>query len=161
MWCAVWKLRYWNILRKSGVYFSVNAMRAKNERIVRCSHGAENGILSNSNSHIWYSRSGRALLCWRNECGRLWVILGSAMQAPIHSVACVLILINFYQLQQALYNVYLSFYRRWQTSSKFSNTKSSNMPTRVISSHYINQSLTYISGSLWDLKLCQILDLAI
>ena len=39
------------------------------------------------NSHIRHSRAGRALLRWRKECGRLWVQLASAVQAPIHSVA--------------------------------------------------------------------------
>ena len=40
------------------------------------------------NSHIRHSRAGRALLCWMQECGRLRVQLRSAVQAPIHSVAC-------------------------------------------------------------------------
>ena len=40
-----------------------------------------------SNSHIRHSRAGRALLRWRKECGRLWVQLASAAQAPMHSVA--------------------------------------------------------------------------
>ena len=35
------------------------------------------------NSHIRHSRAGRALLRWRKECGRLWVQLASAVQAPI------------------------------------------------------------------------------
>ena len=39
------------------------------------------------NSHIRHSRAGRALLRWRKECGRLWVQLASAVQAPMHSVA--------------------------------------------------------------------------
>ena len=39
------------------------------------------------NSHIRHSRAGHALLRWRKECGRLWVQLASAVQAPIHSVA--------------------------------------------------------------------------
>ena len=38
------------------------------------------------NSHIRHLRAGRALLRWRKECGRLWVQLASAVQAPIHSV---------------------------------------------------------------------------
>ena len=41
------------------------------------------------NSHIRHSRAGRALLRWRKECGRLWVLLGSAVQAPIHSSMCI------------------------------------------------------------------------
>ena len=40
-----------------------------------------------SNSHIRHSRAGRAFLRWRKECGRLWVQLASAVQAPMHSVA--------------------------------------------------------------------------
>ena len=40
-----------------------------------------------TNSHIRHSRPGRALLRWTKECGRLWVQLASAVQAPIHSVA--------------------------------------------------------------------------
>ena len=47
------------------------------------------------NSHIQHSRAGHALLRWRKECRRLWVLLGSAVQPPIHSVACALILIKF------------------------------------------------------------------
>ena len=39
------------------------------------------------NSHIRHSRAGRALLRWRKVCGRLWVQLTSAVQAPMHSVA--------------------------------------------------------------------------
>ena len=39
------------------------------------------------NSHIRHSRAGRAHLRWRKECGRLWVQLASAVQAPMHSVA--------------------------------------------------------------------------
>ena len=39
------------------------------------------------NSHIRHSRAGRAFLRWRKECGRLWVQLASAVQAPMHSVA--------------------------------------------------------------------------
>ena len=56
------------------------------------------------NSHIRHSRAGRTLLRWRKECGRLWVQLASAVQAPMRSVAyiCTLILINFYQWHQAL-----------------------------------------------------------
>ena len=42
---------------------------------------------STSNSHIRHSRACRALLRWRKECGRLWVQLASAVQAPMHSVA--------------------------------------------------------------------------
>ena len=43
-------------------------------------------VPKHQNSHIRHSRAGRALLRWRKECGRLWVLLGSAVQAPIHSV---------------------------------------------------------------------------
>ena len=39
------------------------------------------------NSHIRHSCAGRALLRWRKECGRLWVQLARAAQAPMHIVA--------------------------------------------------------------------------
>ena len=38
-----------------------------------------------SNSHIWHSRTGRALLRSRKECRRLWVQLRSAVQAGPHT----------------------------------------------------------------------------
>ena len=47
------------------------------------------GLYPTNNSHIWHSRVGRALLHWRKECGRLWVLLGNAAQAPINHVANV------------------------------------------------------------------------
>ena len=53
------------------------------------------GLVRVRNSHIRHSRTGRALLRWGKECGRLWVLLASAVRAPMHSVAWVLTLINF------------------------------------------------------------------
>ena len=43
------------------------------------------------NSHIRHSHVGRALLRSRTECGRLWVLLGSAVQAgpPTQSGMCI------------------------------------------------------------------------
>ena len=38
------------------------------------------------NSHIRHSRAGRALLRSRKECGWLWVLLGSAVQACPHTL---------------------------------------------------------------------------
>ena len=61
-------------------------------------NGSQMKYLSD-NSHIWYLHTDHTLLRWRKECGQLGVLLarGSAVQAPIHSVACVIFLINFYQ----------------------------------------------------------------
>ena len=66
------------------------------------------------NSHIRHSRSGRALLRWRKVCGRLWVQLTSAVQAPMHSVAYVhwFLLISTSVIKR-YNNLYLSFHRRW------------------------------------------------
>ena len=66
------------------------------------------------NSHIRHSRAGRALLRWRKECGRLWVQLASAVQAPMHSVAYVhwFLLISTSDIKR-YNNLYLYFYRRW------------------------------------------------
>ena len=46
--------------------------------------------------------AGHAFLRWRKECGRLWVLLESAVQAPIPSITCAIKLIDFYQWYQAL-----------------------------------------------------------
>ena len=37
------------------------------------------------NCHIRHSRAGRALQCWRRECGRLWVQLASAAYSPVYA----------------------------------------------------------------------------
>ena len=42
-------------------------------------------MLDGANSHIRHSRAGRALLPSRKECGWLWVLLGSAVQAGPHT----------------------------------------------------------------------------
>ena len=44
-------------------------------------------------SEVRQSRAARALLRWRKECGWIWVLLASSMQASLRSVAYVLILI--------------------------------------------------------------------
>ena len=53
----------------------------------RIKGATNNHVAWRKNSHIRHSRAGRALLPWRKECGRLWVQLASAVQAPMHSVA--------------------------------------------------------------------------
>ena len=45
-------------------------------------------------AHIRHSRAGRALLRSRKECGRLWVLLGSAVQAGPHTQ--IGLCINYY-----------------------------------------------------------------
>ena len=57
-------------------------------------------VLECSYSQIWHSCTGCALLHWRKK---MWVAIGATAECnagPIHSVACVLILINFYQWHQ-------------------------------------------------------------
>ena len=65
----------------------------KHDGVIKWKHVPSHGPFirrihrSSVNSHIRHSRAGRALLRWRKECGRIWVQLASAAQAPIHSVA--------------------------------------------------------------------------
>ena len=68
------------------------------------------------NSHIRHSRAGRALLRWRKECGRLWVLLGSAVQAGPHTLCGMCIDSHLFISTKDIKlcnNLYLSFYRRW------------------------------------------------
>ena len=97
--------------------------------------------------HIWNSYMFWSL-SWRVRRGMYIFFFNlhasaSAVQTPMHSVAHVnwFLLISTSNIKR-YYSLYLSFYRRWYSSSKVNNTEFSNMSLYRSSGHDINLSFT-------------------
>ena len=114
-----------------------------------------------NNSHIRHSRAGRALLRWRKECGRLWVLLGSTVhmvQAGPHAQSGMCI-DSYLFLPEISSFVITCTYRFTTDDNHLQNStilSSVICVIQVISSHYINPTLIFFSeldrGIIW--KFC-------
>ena len=114
-----------------------------------------------ANSHIRHSRAGRALLRWRKECGRLWVLLGSTVhmvQAGPHAQSGMCI-DSYLFLPEISSFVITCTYRFTTDDNHLQNStilSSVICVIQVISSHYINPTLIFFSeldpGIIW--KFC-------
>ena len=112
-------------------------------------------------SHIRHSRTGGALLRWRKECGRLWVLLGSTVhmvQAGPHAQSGMCI-DSYLFLPEISSFVITCTYRFTTDDNHLQNStilSSVICVIQVISSHYINPTLIFFSeldrGIIW--KFC-------
>ena len=65
-------------------------------------------------------------LRWKEDCGRTWVLMASAVQAP-YAAEYWFLIISMSNIKPYS-TLYLSFYCRWWTYSQLSNIKFSVMP---------------------------------